>query len=530
MSTHLDIASLSAEWVAVAVTLIGLSSLILQLTNFQNMLDPFRDYRGLDWLGPWSANDKKQQSKPLIPIRGESPKGPELHGTYATGFCGLNDVHVSRKPLSGQTGKASWTAILAIFHPNPLPELRKSVSSFSPSGKAGEILLENVSVVESPERSWTQRLEPRQLIKHRDKICTKITRTAFITCLVLSNSYQLYKYSDAAGLRAAYTGYSGAWQVHWPLGGVAELEFFPLDSHNEGQEKHPLSFRRRTDKSVLMLVGILEHVALGKLAFSEPKEQGVSVLELLKRGYIAHGKPSHLFNMMGGNPYNVDYLYRRILPEEEEANYSHDIKIMIPTPELDLNRKPVKAWDITQKYSIVYVPSAEEKLLATALDCLPWSSLGWSIHRGMQCLLVAYGKRMMQQYRRAFAHTLKTAIETYPSALESQGWSPSLVRDFMPDNSAASVMAGGGDSGDSVRIVTAAARLLSQRPDAALDETRFWRDRVGKKQTPPIREVGETEALDEDTVIALTKLFVLEWSNELDHNLYEELPLFMYVA
>lgn len=524
MSAHLAIASLSAEWVAVAVTLIGLSSLILQLTNFQNLLDPFRDYRGPNWLGPWA---KEEKSKVLVPWKGENPKGPEIQGTYATGFCGLNEIHVSRKPISSQTGKASWTAILATFHPNPLPLARQSVSSFSPSQKAGPIVFEDILVATAPEKSWKERLELRELIQHRNKVCTKITRTAFVTCLVLTNSYQLYKYSDASGLRSAYSGYSGGWQVHWPLGGLAELEFFPLDSHDEGQDKHPASFRRRADKCILMLVGILEHTGtLGKLAFPEPQDQGTSVLELLPKGFAAHGKTSHLFNMMGGNPYEVDYLYRRALQDsDDEARHAAtDLKLTIPTPELDLNRRAVKTLDQSQKYSIVYLPPAEELLLATALDCLPWSSLSWSIHRGLQCLLVTYGERIMKPYRQLFARTLRTAIQTHAARLEAQGWSPSIVRDYMPDNSATTVLATGGDSGDSVRIVTAAARLLTTREEGGLDETRFWRGLVGRG------EVLVPETLGEDAVIGLTKWFVLDWSNELDHRLYEDLPLFMLVA
>lgn len=88
-------------------------------------------------------------------------------------------------------------------------------------------------------------------------------------------------------------------------------------------------------------------------------------------------------------------------------------------------------------------------------------------------------------------------------------------------------MASGGDSGDSVRIVTAAARLLTNKPDEALDETHFWRNMMGQKAP---YEVSDVQLLDGDAVIALTKLFVLEWSNELDHKLYEDLPLFMLVA
>ena len=525
--SHFDIASLAAEWVAVAVTLIGLSSLILQLSNFQQFFDPFRDYRGSEWLGPWAQPEK---SNLLSSMKAKSPTGPRIDGDYIKGICGLHELHVSRKP-QGLTGKASWTAILAILHPGAVPNPR---THWKEENIKAEIL--GISIAKLPDKSWKQRLEDQEieLIKHRDKICSTITRTAFVTCLVLSNSYQLYKYSDASGLRAAYSGYSGTWQVHWPLGGFAEIEFFPLDSHDEDQEKHPLSFPRRVDKCILMLLGILECKPLGKIAFPEPKEEGSSVLELLKRGFIAHGKPTHLFNMMGGNPYEVDYLYRRSLTPDSAATLAADpnvISLTIPTPELDLNRKPLASWPQSRKHSTIYIYPAEEHLLATALDCLPWSPLGWSIHRGMQCLLRAYGERVMARYRKCFAQTLKTAIETYPDVLEAEGWSPSITRGYMGDNSATSVMASGGDSGDSVRIVTAAARLVvsqSGHDEAVLDETTFWRSLVGTKI--PGEEVPVDAVLGVDEVVGLTKLFVLEWSNELDHMLYEDLPLFMLVA
>lgn len=46
----------------------------------------------------------------------------------------------------------------------------------------------------------------------------------------------------------------------------------------------------------------------------------------------------------------------------------------------------------------------------------------------------------------------------------------------MPDLAANSVLAGNGNSGDSVRVVTDAALLLSSKsPGEALDETFFWR-------------------------------------------------------
>ena len=66
----------------------------------------------------------------------------------------------------------------------------------------------------------------------------------------------------------------------------------------------------------------------------------------------------------------------------------------------------------------------------------------------------------MQAYRPALAHTWKAAIHTYAPELEAAGWDPKLVREHMGKNAAASIVADGGDSGDTVRIVTAAAEVV----------------------------------------------------------------------
>ncbi|KAK3168137.1 hypothetical protein OEA41_004583 [Lepraria neglecta] len=133
----------------------------------------------------------------------------------------------------------------------------------------------------------------------------------------------------------------------------------------------------------------------------------------------------------------------------------------------------------------------------------------------------------MKAYRPALAFTLREAIKTYPKELKAGGWKSKFVRDYMADTAAASVVMDGGDSGDSVRIVTAAALLLWNGGDEGLDETQFWRSQVGKTD---VGEIDASTMLEPDVVIALTKLFVLEWSNQLDHKLYEDLPLEMLVA
>lgn len=520
----MESANVAAAWISAVITSVGLGSLILQVGAFQKLLDPFHENRGSHYLGLWG--ERNSTSRSLFPFKKPAPRGPKIEGGYSDGLCSLRIVHVSRKPL-GTIGTASWTSLLATLNPNPQlqPVYPRNVTE--KRGNALVLDMEGV-ISEAPlELPWDYRLDTQELVTHRDRACTKITRTAFVTCLVLVNAYQIYKYSGAAGLRVAYAGYTGTWQVHWPLGGPAELEYLPLDSHNKPQETYPPSSSRRVNKCLLMLLGIIETSALEKLAFPEPQAEGVAILKLHQRGYPCHGQNTHLFNMMGGNCSDVDYLLRRSVFGDEAAKVEEMLELSVPNPKVDLDRKPIKSWDKRKHSSTVLVPPHEQAVLARALDCLPWSSLGWSVHRGMQSLLVAYGERIMKAYRPALARTLKDAIDSHPERLEAVGWSSKLVRDDMGYIAAASVMANGGDSGDTVRVVTAAAELLWDGTAEELDETLFWRDQV---REPLSDELPASTYLAPGVVVALTKLFVLEWSNELDHRLYLDLPLWMLVV
>ena len=82
----------------------------------------------------------------------------------------------------------------------------------------------------------------------------------------------------------------------------------------------------------------------------------------------------------------------------------------------------------------------------------------------------------------------------------------------------------GGDSGDNLRIATDIAKLLAHGSLVDLDETHFWRAQIDNRKRDPVTLVVNPD-LEPGTIIALTKLFVLKWSNELDHKLYEDLLL-----
>ena len=509
-TTAADSANLAAQWASVTITAVGLGGLIAQAESIRDQLDIFHKARGENYLGEWVEYQLPHRWYQLVK---PAPKGPIIKGNYH-GVCGVSPIHVSRQPhpRQGKTvGKASWTAILAILHPYTL--------------LGGENPRDS--------RPWQKRLD-NQTYRHDlrmyrgDKICTKITRIALIVCLVVCNAVQNSKYSGDSGLRVSYGGYTGSWQIQWPIGGHAELEFFVLDSHDTDAETHPLTFSRRVDKCVLMLLGVIHHPPLGKLGFAEPKNQGYSLLKFESQGFSSNGKTSHLYNMMRcGNYYEVDYLVR--YPLQEPYPDENTIVLTLPALEVDLNRLPLKNPTLTN--STVFVPPLEQEKLATALDCLPWSQIGWSVHRGMQCLLVAYAKPIMDLHREALATKLQSAVTSRHNQrnLHFWGWEENFIKNHMGSNAANSVKKAGGESGDNVRVVTDIAKLLAQGSSVKLDETHFWRGQIENRKRDPATLVVNPK-LEPDTIIALTKLFVLEWSHELDHKLYEDFPLELLVA
>ena len=90
----------------------------------------------------------------------------------------------------------------------------------------------------------------------------------------------------------------------------------------------------------------------------------------------------------------------------------------------------------------------------------------------------------------------------------------------MADIAANAVLAGRGNSGDAVRVVTDIAVTLWDGTASGLDETVFWRCAA----THPMSS-SSPSLLNPMAVAALVKCFVLEWSNELDYQMYHDLPL-----
>ncbi|PYI02116.1 hypothetical protein BO78DRAFT_390490 [Aspergillus sclerotiicarbonarius CBS 121057] len=137
-------------------------------------------------------------------------------------------------------------------------------------------------------------------------------------------------------------------------------------------------------------------------------------------------------------------------------------------------------------------------------------SLFWSTRRGLRDIPIAFAKPRMNHHRSQLAQTLRSTVSTRPDQLIARGWDAQFVRDgSMADMTAGAVLAGSGNSGHAVRIVT--------------DVTAVWCE--GREDmTSPGGNSGNGE-LSSMAVVALVKFFVLEWSVGLNYQMY----LFVFV-
>ena len=495
----------------------GLGSLITQTSAIEEQLDPFVNSRSREHLGSWVS---RQPTSPWYQLRRPRPIGPVIFARLVDGFCGLNAMDVRRLP-TGRPGKATWTAVLAVLHrPRPsasvtrkfedLKTLSTRQNSLS-DAESGEIANygRNETSTSPVEGDWAS-LDIQPLTRHGSTTCIVISRTTLITITLLVNGRQMFRYSDASGHRASYASYCGHFYINWPLDSAATISFAPHESHVASTDVYPASFCVRADRCIQMAAGIVSSPdSTFQCAFAGRKNQGDWVLEYQRNGFPgAHGS-RHLWNLMGGKVYEVDFLLARRRTDNDT----------IEDDSMVLNLQSKEAHGVWT----LQIPKAEEDIIRRALDFLPWSPMSWSIHRSLRHILVHYAEPTMIKYRASLAAKLRTAVLDHSTTLIKVGWDPEFVRGSMGDIAANSVMAGSGNSGDSVRLVTAAALTpWGSESYEGLDETTFWRNR--SIRVDDSEQKGKVDGLDIATVIALTKVFVLEWSVEFDYQMYHDLP------
>ncbi|KAH8736309.1 hypothetical protein BGZ61DRAFT_441804 [Ilyonectria robusta] len=513
-----------ASWVGVGATAIGLASLVTQGTLIQERLDPYYDLRDKEFLGPWVT---VQYAQGWCQFWKPSLRGPVITASMSTGLCGNNTVQLTRKPHM-LAGRASWTVVMGVFHPrspgrNPSrsgSQLTTFTMSSSetcvPGSQLDYAYAKSPSQMARPEALIWSGLDLQPLIRHRSTAGVLISRTTLVTLLCISNARTIFSHCSASGYRASFPSYIGLWTIEWPIGEQALVRLSAHDMFaNPASDPYPYSFEQRVDRCMEMLAGILDNRHGLCVAF--PGRKAVpGRLELQHRGFAGSHGSRHLYNMSGGRAYEVDLLFRRPISQDEVAELDDPMALVLQVPSLDPG----------QTVPLI-VPSYLCPLLAQVLDSLPWTSLSWSMHRGMRDILLAFGKSTMDGYRVELAESLKQAVLENESLLILKDWAPNMVSGNMPNIVYSSVMAGVGDSGDIVRVVTEVAKLLVTERGSALDETFFWR-----KPTKGTHQDGQAlqSPLGSDAIVALTKFFVLEWSQEFDYQMYHNLPMHLLVV
>lgn len=493
-----------ATWLSFVVTAIGLGGLLSQASAINDKLDPFHSHRSPTYLGFWYGH----QDKPSWWTVKKPPLyGPALVANLANGFCGRQVVYLTRLPLFTPPGQAGWAVLLTIFHPNKLYSLRSPSSSVDAAEKATQsvdekavILSESNSSDVKDRRTQWKHLERIQLVRYQTHACVSISRTSLTTILVLTNARAVFSYSDASGFRAGYASYNGQWYITWPIGQEAVVQFSPHDSHKKDTDVYPPCFTQRTYRCTQMVAGVVAAPSGLNLAFCGRKPPGTYILEYAVKGFPgAHGS-RHLYNMLGGKVYEVDYMFARTLEIPHQAKEDY-LELKVPSKD-------------SPDDTVLLAPKAEQKAIAQALDCLPWNHMSWSIHRGMRDILLAYSKPTMDRFRPALANLLKDFVSSHPHLLERQGWESNFVRTSMGEMAASAVLLGKGNSGDLVRVVT---DIMLARANEwtveQLDEVHFW------------RLPDEEKSLTVEGAVALTKVFIVEWSNEFDYQMYHDLPI-----
>lgn len=494
----METSSVAAGWLSFAATAIGLGGLISQASAINDNLDPFHASRTKEYLGIWF---ERQAAFPWWRVVRPPPHGPVVSAKLSEGFCQHNTLHLVRVPLR-PAGKAGWAVILSILRPEPPRPIQSISDDEAEKGEKKADHNRDIVSTDATNTDWAS-LEHRPLVRYNSHACILISRTTLLTMMCITNARVVFQYCDAAGFRAGYASYNGQWYITWQIGQEAIARFAPHDSHSAATDVYPLTFTQRVDRCVQMVCGVI-HAQAGilQVAFCGRKAPGLYRLEYVPKGFPgAHGS-RHLYNMMGGQAHDVDFMFAR--QSDEEKPPPDALVLTLPSTEKG------------QKVHMI-IPDKEEEMIKQALDCLPWASLSWSIHRGLRDILVAYAKPVMNAHRKELASLLKRTCEDQPHLLDWRGWDPAFVRKNMGAMAASAVLAGEGNSGDLVRVVTEVVLAIVGDWDMSrFDDVKFWTLPAGERK------------LDLQGIVALTKLFVVEWSNEFDYQMYHDLPIEMY--
>lgn len=432
------------------------------------------------------------------------------------GFCGQNEILISRLPLAG-SNMGSCGTLLGLFHEHDaqvtvhedcLVSSKKSWKAVKGGLNHSRTLLSMNMLSRGAQaqklRSADGSYEYNTMLGHADgTYATYIDRATLMTLLILSNARTIYEFSDSNGYRGAFGSWTGQWYINWRAGQPAIVTLKPHDSHSPATDVYAPTFPARVDRCVQMMAGIVVDATAPQsfsVAFPGRLTPGNYRLECQESGFgLSHGS-RHIYNMNGGKVFEIDFLFPR--PIEENHDDKEDVYLKLPSSRED-------------GFVGLEVPLKEYRMLEEALDKLPWANLSWSMHRGMRDLLLGCARDRMNQHRITLAQILRDAAKEYHMQLVQRGWNSNFAKCQMGNMAANAVLAGRGNSGDAVRIVTALAEQIHGGTTQQRDTTTFWRSGGPQQET----------RLEPDEIIALVKCFVLEWSQDFNYQMYHQLPI-----
>lgn len=439
------------------------------------------------------------------------PVKRSISANLADGLCGQKIVNLSRLPSTLPKVQTAWTTLLTVIRPISRCDSSQSKSSNDAFfGRVDEY--ESILSIADEGLGFLTKgnSELRWPLKSQEAApYLKVSRGTLMALLCLTNGRPIFNYSDSVGHRSAYASYCGQWRIEWPIGDYARAYLYPHDSHSLSKDVYPATLPQRISACIRMLAGVVASPAPNgfKCGFSGRKEAGEYILQYTIKGFGGAHSGRHFYSIMGGNINEVDYLLMKVVKAKYQPS-KDTISLSLPSK--------TGMQDV-----VLYIPPQEQTVLNEVLDYLPWTSLSWSIHRGMHDILVAFAKERMDRYRSDLANVLRQVVSTQSDSVCARGWDREFVETHMAEFAASTVLAGRGNSGDAIRVVIDIAAVLWNGDTSALDETIFWRH-----LSPEV----SSQDMDPLTVAALVKFVVLEWSMHLDYQMYHDLPLDLYLG
>jgi hypothetical protein len=178
-----------------------------------------------------------------------------------------------------------------------------------------------------------------------------------LAILALMSVKEVYRYSNASGIRAVFECQAGVWTAEWPIGKKAIVSFA---AHKEVLGKsskilRPHNHSMIVDKCVEMLAGVVSGKDGEKdfrIAFQGRPQDAERYVLLLQRVLATPNWSSDLYEKVGGDIQKVEVKSRRLIVGGDAV--LEDARIV---------EYSIPSLDRTREYATVVVPRQELGIL-----------------------------------------------------------------------------------------------------------------------------------------------------------------------